>query len=534
VWVVDAENDEVLLVSDDGGRRRFAVGRWPEQLLVDRSGRVFVSCRGAGWLEIIDRGFERGITRVGPEPRSLALDSTTRRLYVGLVTTRTLAVVDADSADVLETRQLPAQPDLLALTGHGDLAILPRQGGHLFVADAELRNVLDVPLPSDGHKSWNGQALATDGDALIVAYALVDPVGHRARRIETRFRGGGTYGTPHTPDAVGPIAFQLAEVQVSAARRTASVLPAGSPLGVGDFTGAVVMGSDLLLASRSAGLLLRVTLPNRGWLGDEKPMQVLLRDADGIAGVAVGPDRRLYALAAFDRKLVVVDNGHQRRRIDLGPGQLDAELQRGRRLFYSQNQRVAGGAFTCAACHPDGREDGLVWTLDGEKLQTPLLAGRLVGMEPYNWHGSAGTLEESLRNTVDRLGGLGVDFSDLSALARYLREGLPEPSRLEPPDVVLALEGAQLFNSDDVGCARCHPSDLGLTDGAGHVLDSAKPEELFDTPSLRFVGLTPPYLHDGSVSTLSEWVEKNHDKMGKTDQLTRHQRRALVAFLQAL
>jgi cytochrome c peroxidase len=57
---------------------------------------------------------------------------------------------------------------------------------------------------------------------------------------------------------------------------------------------------------------------------------------------------------------------------------------------------------------------------------------------------------------------------------------------------------------------------------------------MFKTPSLLFVGGTPPYFHDGSAATLEEVLEKNRDRMGKTSHLSPDDRAALVAFLRTL
>ena len=56
----------------------------------------------------------------------------------------------------------------------------------------------------------------------------------------------------------------------------------------------------------------------------------------------------------------------------------------------------------------------------------------------------------------------------------------------------------------------------------------------FDTPALRGLWDSAPYLHDGRAATLEELVEKNHDRMGHTDHLEPADRAALVAFLRTL
>ena len=59
-------------------------------------------------------------------------------------------------------------------------------------------------------------------------------------------------------------------------------------------------------------------------------------------------------------------------------------------------------------------------------------------------------------------------------------------------------------------------------------------DRMFKTPSLLFVGGTPPYFHDGTAATLEEVIEKNKDRMGKTSHLSAEDRAALAAFMRTL
>jgi cytochrome c peroxidase len=227
---------------------------------------------------------------------------------------------------------------------------------------------------------------------------------------------------------------------------------------------------------------------------------------------------------------------------------LDQELREGRRLFHAFNTSISNqGSLACATCHPDGREDGLVWRLRGERRQTPMLAGRLQGTAPYNWLGSTRTLEDNIAQTITRLGGTGLPLAKRRALARYLSQGLLEPVRPPPRDPALVARGAQVFGDPKVGCATCHPSEGRFSDGARHDVETTSPSELaqmrasqsgaepqaFDTPSLRFVGLTPPYFHDGRASTLDEALTQAQG-MGDTSGLTPSDRQALLAYLRSL
>jgi cytochrome c peroxidase len=189
--------------------------------------------------------------------------------------------------------------------------------------------------------------------------------------------------------------------------------------------------------------------------------------------------------------------------------------------------------------------------LKGSRVQTPMLAAKISETAPYNWHGTSATLEASIAQTVERLGGTGLSEADRRALARYLREGLRAPARPEVKnkDKPLVALGREVFERSSVGCAECHTTDGTFTDSARHdvgSLSAAERDELitarskertpwsFDTPSLIGVGLTAPYFHDGSAPTLEALVAQNRDRMGHTSKLSQREQDALVAYLKTL
>src|SRR5581483_9572465 len=235
--------------------------------------------------------------------------------------------------------------------------------------------------------------------------------------------------------------------------------------------------------------------------------KVAVRDAlgDGLSGLALDGDEVL-TLAQFDRALIAWTRPNAHRAVGLSQAPQQGELALGRKLFHqATDPRLSGAQLSCAMCHPDGREDGLVWRLQGTRLQTPMLAAKLAETAPYNWHGTAQTLEENIGQTVKRLGGRGLQPDEERALARYLREGLHAPRAPQARDAALVELGRDVFSRASVGCSECHTLDGTFTDGARHdvgTLSAAERAELaqahdkttdparFDTPSLIGVGLT--------------------------------------------
>ncbi|MEQ9322242.1 MAG: c-type cytochrome, partial [Polyangiaceae bacterium] len=256
---------------------------------------------------------------------------------------------------------------------------------------------------------------------------------------------------------------------------------------------------------------------------------------------------------------------------DVADDPLDDEAAFGRRLFYDGRDTTMSFGMACAACHPDGRDDGHVWhevpdtlgaiyrafpdrdaRLDvhrrGEPRQTPMLAGRVSSAGPYGWRGK----DASLLHRV--LHGFGLhhtwgapwigsfDRERAAALVAFLRGGLVPPPEPTAPLTAEQQRGQEIFDDPMTGCATCHVDDGGEhTDRSIHELDlrgapgflGEEPPRL-RTPSLRFLAGTAPYLHDGSVASLDQLIAGNHDRMGRTTRLAEADKRALVAFLKSL
>ena len=119
--------------------------------------------------------------------------------------------------------------------------------------------------------------------------------------------------------------------------------------------------------------------------------------------------------------------------------------------------------------------------------------------------------------------------------------------------------GLQLFNAQANRCARCHLSDTQILifprsngldlvysdKGMGSITGDEFDDGRFKPPSLRNVGLTGPYMHDGRFATLQDVLEhyssgiQSHKNLGsflpeKGLNLTARQRNAMEAFLHTL
>ena len=231
---------------------------------------------------------------------------------------------------------------------------------------------------------------------------------------------------------------------------------------------------------------------------------------------------------------------------------LPIQERQGRRLFtFARSNGLSfQGFFACATCHFEGTDDGLVWFVKDGPRQTPLLAQRLKGTAPFNWVGTAVDLNQNIDNTVNRMGGTGLTEEQVSALVAFLEHDqgliLPPNPNLNAEGLTASQEnGKLLFYHPAVACADCHAGE-GLTDGENwdvgtftqlevdiHEEFSTDPLSL-NTPSLKGLYYSAPYLHDGSAATLYDVLNATSATMGVTLQLSGSQQDDLVNYLLTL
>lgn len=240
-------------------------------------------------------------------------------------------------------------------------------------------------------------------------------------------------------------------------------------------------------------------------------------------------------------------------------------LLRGKRLFHSSARPDLAQArwISCNTCHIEGEHDGRTWLVQyigavppGARPVITRNTTSLLGMiETYplrwsaEWNESADS-EFSVRFEQFGTGLISGTMNatlgppnqgrsdDLDSLAAFI-DSLAVPTRTHTLTPV-ELRGQAIFESAQTQCAVCHPAplytdlkqhDVGTADGYGEWFGP-----LIDTPMLRFLYDSAPYLHDGSAATLRDVLTTKNpdDKHGVTSHLTVHELDDLIAFLSAL
>jgi mono/diheme cytochrome c family protein len=239
----------------------------------------------------------------------------------------------------------------------------------------------------------------------------------------------------------------------------------------------------------------------------------------------------------------------------VGTEKLSAQVLKGKQFFYdAKDTRLARDAYlSCGACHNDGGYDGRVWDLTGfgEGLRnTVSLRGRAGAQGFLHWSnnfdevqdfegqirnlsGGTGLMTNTAFNTGTRsqpLGDIKAGVSsDLDALAAYVKSlNIFASSPLRNADGSLtaaAIAGRDVFLTKN--CAACHGGTAFTNSGTNNPQDvgtikveSGKrlggPLTGIDTPTLRDVWATAPYLHLGSAATIGDAI-RAHTGVTVTD-----------------
>ncbi|MFN8066357.1 MAG: cytochrome c peroxidase [Vicinamibacterales bacterium] len=266
------------------------------------------------------------------------------------------------------------------------------------------------------------------------------------------------------------------------------------------------------------------------------------------------------------------------------------KIELGRRLF-ADTRLSKDGTIACTSCHdperaftkPDAVSPG-VFGRKGRR-NSPTILNRAWG-RVFFWDGRAATLEQQVLMPIQDPNEMDLTLEEASqrvelpvdkiaaALATYVRAQMSGDTRYDrfnngERSALSAQErnGLRVFQGRG-NCLMCHvgtnftdeklhntgiawvpaSSEAGASgrfvdDGAFEVTGKPEDRGAFKTPTLREVGRTAPYMHDGSLATLEEVVDY-YDRGGRPNpnldrdmqrlDLPDEDKRDLVAFLRTL
>jgi DNA-binding beta-propeller fold protein YncE len=481
------------------------------------------------------------------EPYGIALSPDRKTLLVSTIADRTLVAYDVASAGELWRTSLASEPRGLAISPDGTRALVAylttgtvdefhlQAGMHR----AEPIALTTAAVPRRCRRCGNdGDSFARGAFAVtflgehqaVVPFQREVPVQTSDVRSEVSSYGGGLES---------PITHQVAFLGFSDGQvdQSTALIAQHQPHALAwdrahDALYIAGLGSDSVMQIRNASQA-SIALGATYLVGTDA-------DRCGPDGLAINPTGDVLVWCSFSRtveQIGAIDSEGafaSSSKVSTGP-QLVASAMTPKQhvglvLFHAAEPRISQrGSLACASCHPDQRADGLTWRIDKHELQTPILAGRMVGTHPFKWDGTDATLRDSLTSTMKRLGGVGLSARDTDSLAAYL-ETLPTV-RAPRRDHGQVARGRKLFEAE--GCTGCHVGP-SYTDQQRHKFSGTLRES--DTPSLRGLAASAPYFHDGSATTLEALLRDRGAVHGMADtaRLNDQQVADLSAFLETL
>lgn len=579
-YVCASEGDSLIVVNLDVGRVEASVpvGQHPQAVQVTRDGkRAYVSNRGGSSVSVIDLHEGRELARLGAgrEPCGLVMDPEESVLYVANSGEGSVSVLDLPSGREIKRLAAGKEPYDLAVSADGRAVYVANRlataSGPRGVPASELTEIDPVRQVVRQRHSFasahlmEGVQVSPEGDLIVCSlvrtknllpatavergWMMTHGVGMVVRDVS----GGQPKYYQLALDGVNRFFADPSDVTFSPDGRTLYVSHSGSDvvsvLDTGrlrSWVGQIPEGQEGLAANR-LGLAARECVRAR------------IRTAACPKGMAASPDGRyVYVAASLADAIEVIDTARLEvvRTIPLGRPQPESLVRQGARIFHSASHSFQG-QFSCRSCHPDGNVDGLAYDLEPDGIGANFVDNRtlrgLVSTSPFKWSGVSPSLYTQcgprFAKFISRTQPLTPE--ELLALVSFIQrvhapgssgveQATDREDRLNPGSVIFFRAqdnfGEEIRPGDR--CLTCHPAPT-YTDRLVHDVGTGSVGETvnrFDTPGLKGLAATGPYLHDGRASSLEEiWTVFNlEDRHGVTNDLTKEQLNDLVEFLKSL
>lgn len=581
VWNVNPDNDSVTVIDASTLAKigEYSVGDHPRTLAISEDGSIWVVNQDDATISVLsasDGSLIQTITLAyGSAPYGITSATNSALMYITLEAKGELVEISSQTGQVLRTVSVGSSPRGIAVTADGQRILVTR-----FISPNSIGEVTEIDAASLSVTSVI--ALAKDpgpdtpssgrGVPNYISAITISPDGLRAwvpSKKDNTDRGTFLGQEPLTFEStVRTIAskIDLAErierldERIDFDNSSMASAVAFSPLG--DWAFVALSGNN----------------------------QIDIRDAysgSSVAGFDTGLAPQGLALSTDGTRLFV-HNFMQRSvstfdvsELSLGAGvnvlplatvstvaneTLAPDVLVGKQIFYNaaDTRMSLNGYISCASCHLEGGQDGRVWDFTDRGLglrNTIDLRGRAgLGHGHLHWtanfdeiqdfenearsaFGGTGFLsDEQFAQTSDPMGlpkaGLSADLDALAAYTSSLNTLPSSPYRAADGSLTASAEaGRTLFNS--TGCSSCHNGtnfidnlrhDVGTVElSSGTASGQLLQGNGFDTPTLKGIWSTAPYLHNGQAATLEEvLLNPSH---GAATSLTHTERALLIDYL---
>ena len=220
---------------------------------------------------------------------------------------------------------------------------------------------------------------------------------------------------------------------------------------------------------------------------------------------------KLYIPTYFADVLNVWDvKSQQLASVSLNPTREESVENRGERYFND-----AANCFqnwqSCNGCHPgDGRTDGMNWDLMNDGVGNPKNCKSMLFAHvtpPCMISGIRATAEIAVHAGFKYIQFFDIETAHAECVDAYLKSLQPVPSPYlvngELSDKAKA--GRKVFEKQ--GCGECHSGPYYTDQKKHRIGEDVEFDDGWDTPTLREVWRTAPYLFDGRAATMEEVFE---------------------------
>ena len=493
-----------------------------------------------------------GTIAVGAYPAAVCVNKQGSRAYVTNRFTNDLSIIDLTSRKEVKRLPMVREPMSLALSPDGKLLAvanhLPLQSSLDSPVSAQVTLVntdndeimAHIPL-SDGTQSIEDICFSKEGDLLYVTH-LLSRYSFPTTQLERGWMNTNAVSLVSVPAKSYLTTLLLDDVYLGAANPCGLTLSAA-----GDKLFVVASGTHELIAVSLPPVLEKIKQQpnpaglanNLTFLSEHKTRIPLLGKG---ARYVVMQDNKLFVSDYFSGGLTVVNvnNPAEKRFVKLGDEPEPDRVRRGE-LFFADANLCFQHWQSCISCHPDARADGLNWDLMNDGIGNPKNTKSMLFAHvtpPCMITGIRADAETAVRAGIRHIQFAERPEEDAVCIDEYMKSLRPVPS----PYLVkgklskLAKQGEALYVQ--AGCPACHNGEY-LTDGKKYDVGTGIEEYTdvpFDTPTLKEVWRTAPYLYNGSAVTIKEVLTtfNKNDRHGATSNMTEKEIEALEEYVLSL
>lgn len=538
----------VAVYSADGQKleKTFAMPEIPTGLAADGNRMYVTTFETKGLLHVLDwpAGKEIAVVETGSGACSPIVNKEAGRLYVCNQFQNTVSEVDMSTNKVLRTVPVLREPKSAVISKDGKYLyvtnFLPAQRADLdyvaaCVSVIDLENftkIKDIKL-ANGSNALRGICITPDGKYVYVSHNL------------------GRYTVPTSQLQQGWMNTSAFSVIDTEKQEFLGVVIVDEPERGAAGIWSIACNDESIFISHSGTHEISVirhkemldkflAYPDKKLLEYDLTFLYGLRDRIPLQGN--GPrsillaDSRLFVPTYFADILNVMDvHTLALTSVNLNPDRVESDINKGEKYFNDASHCFQNWQ-SCNGCHPgDGRTDGMNWDLmnDGvgnSKNCKSMLFSHVT--PPSMISGVRESAEWAVRAGFKFIQFFDVSEEDARCVDAYLKslQPVPSPYLVNGELSEKAQAGKKVF--DKLKCGECH-SGIYYTDLKMHRIgEDVEFEKGWDTPTLREVWRTAPYLFDGRAATMQEVFEVHRHGIEK--KVSKKDIEALTEYVNSL